>query len=115
MSAVVPFFQWCDDSMIGVAIRDSGVAFPIVENFQLFALTVLLGKLVVLCLRQFGLVLKKQTIGDVAAQLKPWNRWGMAVILAVESPPGSRFFCGSESALPVALSVSSDKGTSPRK
>jgi len=40
---VVPFFQWCDDSMIGAAIRNSRVAFPIIENFQLFALTVLLG------------------------------------------------------------------------
>jgi hypothetical protein len=81
MSAVIPFFQWCDNSMIGSAIRDSRVAFPIIENFHLFALTVLLGTLVILCLRQFGLVLKNQSIAEVAAQLKPWNRWGMAVML----------------------------------
>lgn len=81
MSALIPFFQWCDNSMIASAIRNSRVAFPIIENFHLFALTVLLGTLVVLCLRQFGLVLKNQPIAEVATHLKPWNRWGMAVML----------------------------------
>jgi len=68
MSSLIPFFQWCDNSMIGSAIRNSRVAFPIIENFHLFALTVLLGTIVVLCLRQFGLVLKNQPFGDVLWQ-----------------------------------------------
>lgn len=68
MSALIPFFQWCDNSMIGSAIRNSRVAFPIIENFHLCALTVLLGTIVVLCLRQFGLVLKNQPIGEVLWQ-----------------------------------------------
>jgi hypothetical protein len=55
--------------------------FPVIENFHLFALTVLLGSIVVLCLRQFGLILKTQTISEVAAALRPWNRWGLAVML----------------------------------
>ncbi len=62
MSSLVSFFQWCDDMPISQAIRDSRVAFPIIENFHLFALTVLLGSLVVLSLRQFGLVYKTQPI-----------------------------------------------------
>ncbi len=52
MSALVPFFQWCDNTIISQAIRNSRVAFPVIENFHLFALTVLLGSLVVLVLRQ---------------------------------------------------------------
>ena len=81
MSAIIPFFQWCDDTMISQAIRNSRVAFPIIENFHLFALTVLLGSLVVLVLRQFGLVYKAQPISEVASALRPWNRWSMAVML----------------------------------
>jgi Family of unknown function (DUF6644) len=81
MSAIVPFFQWCDDSFIAQAIRNSRIAFPIIENFHLFALTVLLGSLVVLVLRQFGLVYKAQPISEVAAALRPWNRWSLAIML----------------------------------
>ena len=81
MSALIPFFQWCDDTMVSQAIRNSRVAFPVIENFHLFALTVLLGSLVVLVLRQFGLIYKTQPISDVANALRPWNRWSLAVML----------------------------------
>ena len=57
------------------------MAFPVIENFHLFALTVLLGSLVVLVLRQFGLVYKSQPISEVASALRPWNRWSLAVML----------------------------------
>jgi hypothetical protein len=81
MQAIMPFFQWCDDTALAQAIRNSRIAFPVIENFHLFALTVLLGSIVVLCLRQFGLILKGQPISEVAAALRPWNRWGLAVML----------------------------------
>jgi Family of unknown function (DUF6644) len=81
MPTLVPFFQWCDNTTISQAIRDSRFAFPVIENFHLFALTVLLGSLVVLVLRQFGLLYKTQPIHEVAEALRPWNRWGLAVML----------------------------------
>ncbi|HTC87626.1 MAG TPA: DUF6644 family protein [Bryobacteraceae bacterium] len=81
MSAIIPFFQWCDNTMLAQAIRNSRVAFPVIENFHLFALTVLLGSLVVLVLRQFGLIYKTQPISEVASALRPWNRWSLAVML----------------------------------
>jgi hypothetical protein len=81
MQAIMPFFQWCDDTALAQAIRNSRIAFPVIENFHLFALTVLLGSIVVLCLRQFGLILKAQAVSEVAAALRPWNRWGLAVML----------------------------------
>jgi len=82
MSALISFFKWCDDTPISQAIRNSRVAFPIIENLHLFALTVLLGSLVLLALRQFGLVYKAQPISEVASALRPWNRWGLALMLA---------------------------------
>ena len=81
MSGIIPFFQWCDNSAVAQAIRNSRIAFPIIENFHLFALTVLLGSLVVVVLRQFGLIYKAQPISEVAAALRPWNRWSLAVML----------------------------------
>src|SRR5580693_9859371 len=81
MSSIIPFFQWCDNTRISLAIRDSRIAFPIIENFHLFALTVLLGSLVVVVLRQFGLIYKTQPISEVASALRPWNRWSLAVML----------------------------------
>ncbi len=82
MPAIITFFQWCDNTMLARAIRNSRLAFPIIENFHLFALTVLLGSLVVLALRQFGLVYKAQPISEVAGALRPWNRGSLAVMLA---------------------------------
>jgi hypothetical protein len=67
--------------MVAQAIRNSRVAFPIIENFHLFALTVLLGSLVVLVLRQFGLVYRSQPISEVASALRPWNRWSLVIML----------------------------------
>ena len=78
----MPFFEWCDASLVGQAMRGSRLAFPIVENFHLFALTVLLGTLIVLCLRQFGLLYKSVPAADLAAQIRPWNMWSLVVMLA---------------------------------
>jgi hypothetical protein len=82
LQVLMPFFQWCDGSTVGQAVRNSRVAFPIIENFHLFALTVLLGSLVVLCLRQFGLIYRDQPIWEVARSLRPWNRWSLSVMIA---------------------------------
>jgi hypothetical protein len=82
MSALISFFRWCDDTPVSQAIRNSRVAFPIIENLHLFALTVLLGSLVVLALRQFGLLYKAQPISEVASALRPWSRWSLALMLA---------------------------------
>jgi hypothetical protein len=82
MSALILFFRWCDDTPVSQAIRNSRVAFPIIENLHLFALTVLLGSLVVVALRQFGLIYKAQPISEVATALRPWSRWSLALMLA---------------------------------
>src|ERR1700735_5492117 len=79
--SIIPFFQWCDNTAVSQSIRNSRVAFPVIENFHLFALTVLLGSLVVLVLRQFGLIYKSQPISEVASALRPWNRRSLAVML----------------------------------
>ena len=82
MVPLLPFFQWCDGSWLGVTIRNSPVLFPVIEIFHLFALTILLGTTIVLSLRLCGAMFPRQPWPEVVQSLKPWNSWSLAVMLA---------------------------------
>jgi hypothetical protein len=68
-----PLFKWFDNTPISVAIRNSTYIFPVVEVFHLFGLTLLLGTVTVMCLRVFGLGMRRQSVSEVATQLMPWS------------------------------------------
>lgn len=72
MFSTFPFFKWCDEIWIARAIRSSVVAFPVIETFHLFALTLLFGALIFLTLRLCGLIMKHQPVSRVAQDLAPW-------------------------------------------
>ena len=76
-----PLFKWCDDTWLGTTIRGSRVYFPIIETFHLFALTLLLGAVVILNLRLFGFILRRQPASQLAEDLAPWVFWNLVVIL----------------------------------
>ena len=82
MSALLPFFEWCDNTRFGVAIRDSRVLFPIIETFHLFALTILLGSTIVISLRLLDVALRRQPVAELAAELAPWSDGSILVMLA---------------------------------
>lgn len=84
-----PFFQWCDATVVGEAIRDSRFIFPIVESIHLLALTVLLGSVVVLSLRLLGGGLRSQTIPAVARMLAPLTLGSLLAMLVT----GVLLFC----------------------
>ncbi len=81
MSNLLPFFKWCDGTAIGQAIRNSRVLFPIIESIHLFALTVLLGTVIVLNLRLIGTGLRGQRLPSVARSLAPLTFWSLATML----------------------------------
>src|SRR5579862_173591 len=81
MLHLLPFFQWCDSTAVGQAIRDSRVLFPIIESIHLFALTVLLGTVIVLNLRLIGTGLRGQRLSSVARSLAPLTFWSLATML----------------------------------
>ena len=89
MQHLLPFFQWCDSTAVGQAIRDSRVLFPIIESVHLLALTVLLGTILVLNLRLLGLGLRRQPLPLVARSLAPLTFWSLIAMLAT----GSLLFC----------------------
>jgi hypothetical protein len=89
MHTLLPFFTWCDSTAVGQAIRDSRFLFPIIESLHLFALTVLLGTVIVLNLRLLGAGLRSQPMPLVARSLAPLTFWGLLAMLAT----GALLFC----------------------
>lgn len=81
MKALLPFFRWCDATWLGETIRDSRIYFPVIETFHLFALTILLGAVIVLDLRLCGVIMRKQSVRQLARDLSPWAFWSLVVIL----------------------------------
>lgn len=78
---LLPFFQWCDATAPGEALRQSPWAFPAVETIHILALTVLFGSLFVIDLRLAGLGLKDQTVSELARVVSPYLNVSLAVIL----------------------------------
>ena len=89
MHRLLPFFTWCDSTAVGQTIRNSRFLFPIIESLHLFALTVLLGTVLVLNLRLLGAGLRRQPLPLIARSLAPLTFWSLVAMLAT----GSLLFC----------------------
>ncbi len=79
---LLPFFEWCDASAVGEWVRASLWLFPAIEAVHLLGLCVLGGSLLVVDLRLLGMGLKRQTIAELAAQLRPWLLGAVAVMIS---------------------------------
>ena len=79
---LLAFFTWADHLWVAEVIRDSTWMFALLEVFHLFGLTLLLGMLVVVNLRLFGVGLKRQTLAEVASDALPWTLAGMTVSIS---------------------------------
>jgi hypothetical protein len=76
-----PFFQWCEATAIGTAIRSSPWAFAVIESFHLLGLSVIGGAVLLVDLRLLGWGLRKQRISDVARDAYPWLVGSLIVML----------------------------------
>jgi len=76
-----PFFNWANNSWLSLEIRASTWQFAIFEMIHLMGLTMLLGSLMVLDLRLFGVGMRHQRTADLARNLRGWMLSGMAIIL----------------------------------
>ena len=81
MESLLPFFRWCDETFIAVAVRKSVIAFPTIETFHLLALTLLFGSIAMQNLRLFGLIMKEQPVSRVTRVFAPWTFWALMVML----------------------------------
>jgi hypothetical protein len=76
-----PFFEWCEATALGTAIRTSPWAFAVIESVHLLALAVIGGAVLVVDMRLLGLGLRNQRIADVARNAFPWLVGSLIVML----------------------------------
>ncbi len=79
---MLPFFEWCEQTWLGTAVRDSIWAFPVIEAVHLLGLCLLGGAVLVVDLRMLGAGLRRQTIHELASDLRPWLRAAVIMMLA---------------------------------
>lgn len=79
---LLPFFEWCEATIVGRTIRESLWMFPILESIHLVGLSILGGALLVVDLRLLGVGLKDSTIAELDRQARPWLFLGVAVLLS---------------------------------
>src|SRR5215472_17385862 len=81
-----PYFEWCGNTWLGTAVRDTVWAFPLIETLHLLALAVLLGTVLIVNLRVFGLGQRYFSAAQIARQLEPWMLASLGVLIASGIP-----------------------------
>ncbi|MCY4588056.1 MAG: hypothetical protein OXB98_18650 [Bryobacterales bacterium] len=80
--SLLSFFEWCEDTAVGHAIRDSLWLFPVIESVHLLALALIGGAILVVDLRLLGLGLRSQPVARLAREAQPWLVGGLVVMLS---------------------------------
>ena len=75
------FSQWSEASIVGRLIRNSEYAFPMIEFVHLAALAVIGGAVLVVDMRMLGLVFKRESLADLAADAQPYVTGSLIVML----------------------------------
>lgn len=83
-------FRWLQDSAVGVLIRESSIAFPLIESIHVLALTLVVGSIVMVDLRLLGVSARKHSISKLSHEVLPitWICFAVAVL------SGSLLFAG---------------------
>ena len=71
---------------LGSSVRDTVWAFPVIETFHLLALAVLLGSVLIVNLRIFGLGRQFGPAPQIARLFEPWMLWSIAVLIVSGIP-----------------------------
>ncbi len=76
------FARWSEATAIGMAVRNSQYAFPIIEFFHLAALAVIGGAVLVVDMRLLGIGLRKSSVAQLARDAQPWMIGSLFVMIA---------------------------------
>lgn len=83
--AAATFFEWCESTAIGTAIRESVWYFPVIEGFHLVALALLGGAALLVDLRLLGALFPRVPTAQLARDARPWLLGSLAVMIATGS------------------------------
>jgi hypothetical protein len=84
--ALLLFFQWCEQTRIGDAIRSSVWLFPVIEAFHLVGLGITAGAVLVVDLRLLGLGISRHPVKELAEEVEPWLKGSLALMFASGIP-----------------------------
>jgi hypothetical protein len=73
--------KWSEATALGVAIRNSQYAFPMIEYFHLAALAVIGGAILIVDMRMLGLGLRETPVAQLARDAQPWLVGSLIVML----------------------------------
>ena len=79
--SVLSFFQWCEASAPGTAIRDSRWLFPVIEAVHLLGLALMGGLVLLVDMRLMGLAMPRKPVAALAREIQPWLISALAVML----------------------------------
>lgn len=79
--SLLGLFEWCNDTAVGAAIRESAWLFPAVEAVHLLALAVLGGTILVVDFRLCGLGLRRQPVAEIAHDVQSWMVGSLTTML----------------------------------
>jgi hypothetical protein len=82
----LPFFQWCYDTPIGEAIRNSTWLFALIEASHLIGLGLTGGAVLIVDLRLLGVGLSKQPAAQLSAGTEPWLLGSVTLMLVSGIP-----------------------------
>jgi hypothetical protein len=89
--SLLPFFQWCENAGLIVAMRSSLWLFPVIESVHLMGLALTGGAVLMVDLRLLGFGLRRQPVALVARDAERW----LLVSLVVMLPTGFLLFMAS--------------------
>lgn len=78
--SLLPFFDWCYQTAIGEAIRNSSWLFPVIEAFHLVALGLVAGAVLIVDLRLFGVGVNRAPVAQLSADAEPWLLGGVILM-----------------------------------
>jgi hypothetical protein len=80
--SLLDYFQWCEQSGIGDAIRNSVWLFPFIEAFHLVGLGLTAGAVLIVDLRLLGYGLKNHPLSQLAKDAQPWFLGSLTMMFA---------------------------------
>ena len=74
---LLPFFRWSENSWLGVAISSRTYPFAVIEVIHLFGLTLLLGGIMFISMRLFGLIMNDLPLPEFSRTVRRWTFIGL--------------------------------------
>jgi len=78
---LMPFFEWCDTTRLGLWVSGGTWEFPMIETIHILALAMLYGCVAVISLRLMGILMKGWTVAGITREVTPFLNSSLAVIL----------------------------------